>query len=176
MVQEVQKMERNLPVIDRKDADHIPPAAPGNIHRHSTCKGVYADFQLITNQNLPNIFYAEIDCHTPQLITLYRQRVSKTGRTADALVDILRCHDLQVEDSDNPELGDSPVALLTIVVDNTENPVHYNPVKISVVLESEVMVIDLPRLPDAFLISTVTAPLNDHHHQPNMELHSFNNL
>ncbi|CAB1320151.1 unnamed protein product [Coregonus sp. 'balchen'] len=113
---------------------------------------VYAEIQRITNQNLPNISYAEIDRHTPRLMTLFRQRALKTGRTADALVDILRCHDLQVEDSDEQELGDSLVALLTIVGDNTENPVHYNPVKISVVLESEVVVTDLPRLPDAFLV------------------------
>lgn len=53
-----------------------------------------------------------------------------------------------MEDCDEPEIGDALVALLTIVSDNDENQVHYNPVKISVVLESEVVVTDLPRLAD----------------------------
>ena len=47
-----------------------------------------------------------------------------------------------MEDSDEPELGDAPVALLTIVSDGAKKKVHYNPVKISVILESEVVVTD----------------------------------
>ncbi|MGH0184502.1 UNVERIFIED_CONTAM: hypothetical protein FKN15_015679 [Acipenser sinensis] len=100
---------------------------------------VYAKFQRITNQNLPNIFYEELNCHTLRLMTLYRQRASKTGKTSDALADILRIHDLQVEDSDEPDVGDAPVAILTVVSDDTEKPIHFNPIKISIVLESEVM-------------------------------------
>ncbi|MGH0180162.1 UNVERIFIED_CONTAM: hypothetical protein FKN15_003232 [Acipenser sinensis] len=132
---------------------------------------VYAEFQRITNQNLPNIFYEELDRHTLRLMTLYRQRASNTGKTSDALADILRIHDLQdqhdvhtrhttvlralpvllsedvsgffktcrVEDSDEPDAGDAPVAILTVVSDDTEKPIHFNPIKISIVLESEVM-------------------------------------
>ncbi|MGH0167876.1 UNVERIFIED_CONTAM: hypothetical protein FKN15_060720 [Acipenser sinensis] len=112
---------------------------------------VYSEFQRITNQNLPNIFYEELDRHTLRLMTLYRQRASKTGKTSDALADILRIHDLQVEDSDEPDVGDAPVAILTVVSDDTKKPIHFNPIKISIVLESEVMVTNLPRLADAFL-------------------------
>uniref|UniRef100_A0A8C2WLS6 Uncharacterized protein n=1 Tax=Cyclopterus lumpus TaxID=8103 RepID=A0A8C2WLS6_CYCLU len=44
---------------------------------------LYAEFQCITNQNLPNTFYAELDRHLPRLMTLFRQKASKTGKTAD---------------------------------------------------------------------------------------------
>ncbi|MGH0186502.1 UNVERIFIED_CONTAM: hypothetical protein FKN15_033549 [Acipenser sinensis] len=100
---------------------------------------VYPEFQRITNQNLPNIFYEELDRHTLLLMTLYRQRASKTGKTSDALADILRIHDLQVEDSDEPDVDDAPVDILTVVSDDTEKPIHFSPIKISIVLESEVM-------------------------------------
>ncbi|MGH0141676.1 UNVERIFIED_CONTAM: hypothetical protein FKN15_045038 [Acipenser sinensis] len=45
----------------------------------------------------------------------------------------------EVEDSDEPDVGDAPVAILTVVSDDTEKPIHFNPIKISIVLESEVM-------------------------------------
>ncbi|RXN33021.1 ANTAGONIST OF LIKE HETEROCHROMATIN PROTEIN 1-like protein [Labeo rohita] len=57
---------------------------------------VCAEFQRITNQNLTNTFYAELDRHSFRLMTLYRQRAAKTGKTADALAEFLRVHDLQV--------------------------------------------------------------------------------
>ena len=57
---------------------------------------VYAEFQRITNQNLPNTFYAELDRHTPRLMALFRQKASKTGKAADALADIFKVHDTQV--------------------------------------------------------------------------------
>ncbi|MGH0120457.1 UNVERIFIED_CONTAM: hypothetical protein FKN15_066344 [Acipenser sinensis] len=40
----------------------------------------------------------------------------------------------QVEDSDEPDVGDAPVAILTVVSDDTEKPIHFNPIKISIVL------------------------------------------
>lgn len=52
---------------------------------------------------------------------------------------------------DEPDLGDASVALLTVVSDNVSSPVHYNPVKVSVILEGDV-VVNLPRLADAFLV------------------------
>ncbi|KAF4116263.1 hypothetical protein G5714_003752 [Onychostoma macrolepis] len=56
---------------------------------------VCAEFQRITNQNLTNTFYAELDRHSFRLMTLYRQRAAKTGKTADALAEFLRGHDLK---------------------------------------------------------------------------------
>ena len=57
---------------------------------------VYAEFQRITNQNLPNTFYSELDRHTPRSMTLFRQKASKTGKIADDLADIFTVHDEQV--------------------------------------------------------------------------------
>lgn len=55
---------------------------------------VCAEFQRITNQNLTNTFYAELDRHSFCLMTLYRQRAAKTGKTANALADFFQVHDL----------------------------------------------------------------------------------
>lgn len=54
------------------------------------------------------------------------------------------------DDMDEPDLGDDSVFLLTTVSDNPSSPVHYEPLKISVILEGDVIV-ELPRLADAFL-------------------------
>lgn len=52
---------------------------------------------------------------------------------------------------DEPDLRDAAVVLLTTIRDNAASPVNYDPVRISVVLEGDV-VVDLPRLPDAFMV------------------------
>ncbi|CAI5672582.1 unnamed protein product [Oreochromis niloticus] len=154
---------------------------------------LYAEFQRITNQNLPNTFYAELDRHLPRLMTLFRQKASKTGKTADALAEILRIHDEQeihdihtkrttvlhalpvylredvsgffrtcTDESDELELDGVEVALFTVISDHdTTSPVHYQPVKISVVIESDA-VVSLPRFGEAFLntdMSAVTASI-----------------
>ncbi|XP_076730410.1 uncharacterized protein LOC112435997 [Maylandia zebra] len=144
---------------------------------------LYAEFQRITNQNLPNTFYAELDRHLPRLMTLFRQKASKTGKTADALAEILRIHNEQeihdihtkrttvlhalpvclredvsgffrtcTDESDELELDGVEVALFTVISDHdTTSPVHYQPVKISVVIESDA-VFSLPRFGEAFLV------------------------
>lgn len=53
--------------------------------------------------------------------------------------------------SDEPELDGVAVGLLTVISDHDTSPVHYNPVRISVIIESDAMV-SLPRLGDAFLV------------------------
>ncbi|XP_061888915.1 neuromedin-K receptor-like [Entelurus aequoreus] len=52
---------------------------------------------------------------------------------------------------DDPDLEDAAVVLLTIVSDEATSPVNYDPVRIAVILEDDV-VVDLPRLPDTFLV------------------------
>ncbi|CAM4662333.1 unnamed protein product [Leuciscus chuanchicus] len=122
---------------------------------------VYAEFQRITNQNLHNTFYSELDRHLPRLMTLFRQKAGRTGKKSDALTEILKIHDAQefhdihtkrvtvlhalpvylredvseffktcIDTSDEPELLDVSVALLTVVKDNDTSPVHFQPVKI----------------------------------------------
>lgn len=55
------------------------------------------------------------------------------------------------DESDEPELDGVAVALLTVISDHNTSPVHYQPVKISVVIESDA-VVSLPRFGDAFLV------------------------
>lgn len=62
-------------------------------------------------------------------------------------VDFSFCKD----DVDESDLGDASMTLLTTISDNAMSPVHYNPVKITVILEGD-LVTTLPRLPDAFMI------------------------
>lgn len=57
---------------------------------------VCAEFHRITNVNLQNQFYAELDRHTPRLIDLYRQKAARTGKVSEALRDILKIYDRQV--------------------------------------------------------------------------------
>ncbi|XP_034092037.1 uncharacterized protein LOC117559389 [Gymnodraco acuticeps] len=139
---------------------------------------VYAEFQRITNQNLPNTFYAAFDRHLPRLMAIFRPKASKSGKTAEALADILKIHDEQeLHDIDTrrttvihalpvylqedtsgffrtcteesePELGGVAVVLLTS--DNGTSQVQYQPVTISVVIDD--IVVSLPRLADAFLV------------------------
>ncbi|XP_033966395.1 uncharacterized protein [Pseudochaenichthys georgianus] len=142
---------------------------------------VYAEFQRITNQNLPNTFYAAFDRHLPRLMAIFREKASKTGKTAEALADIFKIHDEQelhdintrrttvihalpvylqedtsgffrtCTEESEPELGGVAVALLTVTSDNGTSQVHYQPVTISVVIENDI-VVSLPRLADAFLV------------------------
>lgn len=51
-----------------------------------------------------------------------------------------------------PDIADTPVALLTVVSDNATGAVHFNPESISVVVEDEVVLRDLPRLTDALVL------------------------
>ena len=45
-----------------------------------------------------------------------------------------------------------PVSLLTVVKANAMDSVHHHPVKISTVLENDVVMTNLPRLADALLV------------------------
>ncbi|KAL1277639.1 hypothetical protein QQF64_024312 [Cirrhinus molitorella] len=56
---------------------------------------LFAEYQRITNENLPHKFYAELDHHLPRLMTILRQKASKTGKAADTLANLLKVHDEQ---------------------------------------------------------------------------------
>ncbi|XP_048854451.1 uncharacterized protein LOC125722345 isoform X1 [Brienomyrus brachyistius] len=143
---------------------------------------LFAEYQRVTNENLPNKFYAQLDYLLPCLMTILRQKASKTGKTADALANLLKVHDEQelhdvnsrrttvirglpvlLRDKDigffrttlidNPEVltEDAPVSLLTVVHENAAAPIHYDPVRVSVVLENEVVTTH-SQLPEAFLV------------------------
>ncbi|XP_041960991.1 uncharacterized protein LOC121719429 isoform X2 [Alosa sapidissima] len=197
IVEEVKKTEKDLPLIRKMMETTFPlrrqtivmscPPVNELMNLWPALKiesELYAEFQRITNQNLPNTFYSELDRHLPRLMTLFRQKASKTGKTADVLTEILKIHDEQeihdiftkrttalralpvylredvsdffrtcTDESDEPELDGIAVGLLTVISDHdaVQSPVHYQPVRVSVVIESDA-VVSLPRLGEAFLV------------------------
>ncbi|XP_048124119.1 uncharacterized protein LOC125310589 [Alosa alosa] len=108
IVEEVKKTEKDLPLIRKMMETTFPlrrqtivmscPPVNELMNLWPALKiesELYAEFQRITNQNLPNTFYSELDRHLPRLMTLFRQKASKTGKTADVLTEILKIHDEQ---------------------------------------------------------------------------------
>ena len=57
---------------------------------------IAAEFHRISNINLKNRFYAELDRHAPRLQILFRKRASRTGKGAEVLSHIFTAFDLQV--------------------------------------------------------------------------------
>lgn len=53
---------------------------------------------------------------------------------------------------DDPDIEDTPVALLSVAVDNPTGTIQFNPDSISVVIEDGIVVRGLPRLADALLL------------------------
>ncbi|CAB1327545.1 unnamed protein product [Coregonus sp. 'balchen'] len=94
---------------------------------------VFAEFHRINNVNLRNQFYKELDRHTPKLITLFRDKGTKTGKIAEELAKLMRIYELQ--SADGPDLTDTPVALLTVVTDDTTDAALFSPESICIVVE-----------------------------------------
>ncbi|RXN35106.1 hypothetical protein ROHU_003839 [Labeo rohita] len=95
ILHEVEKSEKNLLLIDNlmqmtfslRRQEIVKWPAP------QIESQVCAEFHRITNTNLRNQFYVELDRHTPQLFALYRQKASHTGKVSEVLRDILRIYD-----------------------------------------------------------------------------------
>ncbi|XP_049456963.1 uncharacterized protein LOC125903844 [Epinephelus fuscoguttatus] len=145
---------------------------------------VCAEFHRITNVNLRNQFYSELDRHIPQLIELYRQKAARTGRVAGALRDILQyyesedVHDINMkrtvalralsvylreedtqffktwntEESEEPDIGDTPIAIVTMVRERSASPVHFSPVSTAIVVEDEFIIRDIATFADAYVL------------------------
>ncbi|TKS70565.1 Calcium-dependent secretion activator 1 [Collichthys lucidus] len=134
---------------------------------------VFAEFHRITNVNLRNQFYYELDRYTPKLAALYRQKSSRTGKGAEALREMLRIYDLEEEHDinmrrtlalcalpvylgeddteffktcngeDEVEIIDTQLALLSVVPDSIGS-ISFSPENISIVIEDEVVISELP--------------------------------
>ncbi|CAL9698688.1 unnamed protein product [Knipowitschia caucasica] len=141
---------------------------------------VHAEFQRITNLNLQNSFYAGLDVYTNRLMTLFRQKASKNGKTADALASILKVHDEQIQhdvhtrrttvlhclpaflreeisgvfitSEEDAEVPDLSTSPVAILskVHFGDRPVNYGN-QVSVVLEGQ-EVVTLENFPEAFLV------------------------
>ncbi|RXN15295.1 hypothetical protein ROHU_008788 [Labeo rohita] len=143
---------------------------------------VFAEFHRINNVNLRNQFYKELDRHTPKLITLFRDKATKTGKIAEELTKLMRIYDLQEQrdvnmrralvlcalpvylredaskflrtynSADGPDLTDTPLALLTVVTDDTTDASLFSPETICIVVEDEILVSGPTNLADSFLL------------------------
>ncbi|XP_072768636.1 uncharacterized protein [Nerophis lumbriciformis] len=142
---------------------------------------VFAEFHRITNVNRRNQFYCELERYTPKLVALYGQKSSRTGKGAEALQEMLRIDDLEEEydinmrrtlvlrglpvylreddtefyktcnGEDEMETTDTPLAFLSVAPDSTGSS-SFSPENISIVIEDEVVMSELPRLADAFVV------------------------
>uniref|UniRef100_A0A3P8SKE1 Uncharacterized protein n=1 Tax=Amphiprion percula TaxID=161767 RepID=A0A3P8SKE1_AMPPE len=127
---------------------------------------VFAEFHRINNVNLRNQFYKELDRHTPKLLTLFRDKARKTGKIAEQLTKralVLRalpvylCEDASKffrtsNSADGPDLTETPVALLTVVTDDTADAALFSPESIFIVMEDEILVSGPTNLADSFLV------------------------
>uniref|UniRef100_A0A8C4HHH8 Sterile alpha motif domain-containing protein 3 n=1 Tax=Dicentrarchus labrax TaxID=13489 RepID=A0A8C4HHH8_DICLA len=127
---------------------------------------VFAEFHRINNVNLRNQFYKELDRHTPKLITLFRDKATKTGKIAEELAKqalVLRALPVYLREdaskffrtcnsADGPDLTDTPVALLTVATDDTTDAALFSPESICIVVEDEILVSGPTNLADSFLL------------------------
>ncbi|RXN31613.1 hypothetical protein ROHU_016730 [Labeo rohita] len=160
---------------------------PDNDHPHQNIKKarkaeVFAEFHQINNVNLRNQFYKELDRHTPKLITLFRDKATKTVKIAEELAKLMRIYDFQEQrdvnmtralvlralpvylredaskffrtcnSADGPDLTDTPLALLTVVTDDTTDASLFSPETICIVVEDEILVSGPTNLADSFLL------------------------
>ncbi|KAL3972547.1 Ras-related protein Rab-22 [Sarotherodon galilaeus] len=143
---------------------------------------VVAEFHRINNVNLRTQFYKELDRHMPRLITLFRDKAIKTGKIAEELAKLMRIYDIQeqrdvntrralvlralpvylredastlfrtCDSADGPDLTDTPVALLTVVTDDTTDSALFSPESICIVVEDEILLNGPTNLADSFLL------------------------
>ncbi|XP_034551799.1 uncharacterized protein LOC117821539 [Notolabrus celidotus] len=142
---------------------------------------VCAEFHRIANINLRNQFYSELDRHTPRLLAVYRQKAGRTGKASEALRNILKLYDQQVQDidikrttalwalsaylceddpdfyktwnteeTDEPDITDTPVALVMMVTESTLEMVPFTPDSFSIAVEDNMMIMSISRFSDAF--------------------------
>ncbi|XP_066513168.1 uncharacterized protein [Hoplias malabaricus] len=151
-----------------------------------SCDGreIFAELHRITDVNLHNQFYTELDRHTPRLISLFRAvalreilgtydlqsvfkidfAISTTFKCSDEESDVsvrrtMALHALPVylreDDSgffktysqeEEPDVTDIPVALLVAGADPFSSKSFF------VVVEGNIVVSDLPAMPDALLV------------------------
>uniref|UniRef100_A0A8C1WS16 Uncharacterized protein n=1 Tax=Cyprinus carpio TaxID=7962 RepID=A0A8C1WS16_CYPCA len=57
---------------------------------------ICAEFHRVTNVNLKNCFFAQLDQHTPRLQSLFRKKASRTGKASELLDQLFKIYDLQV--------------------------------------------------------------------------------
>ncbi|XP_034004989.1 uncharacterized protein LOC117497219 isoform X1 [Trematomus bernacchii] len=108
IVDEVTRSDKNLPLIEKlmqttfalRRNEIINDELPvGEIlERWPALKmesQICAEFHRITNLNLKNHFYAELDRHAPRLQSLFRKKAASKGKVAEVLIQLFVSYDLQ---------------------------------------------------------------------------------
>ncbi|XP_045074312.1 uncharacterized protein LOC123487218 [Coregonus clupeaformis] len=139
IVEEVKKTERNLPLISKM------------------MQNTFALRRQIIVMSCPPVkelmdLWPALHMQSEELHDVHTRRTTVLHALPDYLLEEVSVFFRTcVDDMDEPDLWDASVVLLTTVSDDATSPVHYHPVRVSVVLEGDV-VVSLPRLADAFLV------------------------
>ncbi|KAI4889319.1 hypothetical protein NFI96_006061 [Prochilodus magdalenae] len=92
------------------------------------------DLWRTTNINLKNHFYAALGRHSPRPQSLFRMKASRTGKVSEVLGHLFMMYVLQVTQSDEPDINDMSVVLLSISACSTDTT-FFCPERTAVVLE-----------------------------------------
>lgn len=84
-------LRRKEVISDESPVDEILECWPALKIESQIC----AEFHRISNINLKNSFYAELDQHAPRFLSLFRKKAARTGKIAEVLSEIFRIYDLQ---------------------------------------------------------------------------------
>uniref|UniRef100_A0A8C2AVQ4 Uncharacterized protein n=1 Tax=Cyprinus carpio TaxID=7962 RepID=A0A8C2AVQ4_CYPCA len=157
IIDEVQMTDKNLIVCNELPVNEI-------LKRWPALK-LDSQFHRVTNVNLKNRFFAQLDQHTPRLQSLFQKEASRTGKASELLDLLFRIYDLQVswlqflidvsffkmwDQSDEPNINDVPLGLLLSY--QTSSDAHFFcPERIAVLIEGNT-VIESSTLSDAFII------------------------
>lgn len=66
--------------------------------RHCLFVQICSEFHRITNVNLKNRFYAQLDQHGRRLQSLFRKKAARTGKVAEALEQLFSAYDRLVSE------------------------------------------------------------------------------
>ncbi|RVE75561.1 hypothetical protein OJAV_G00000020 [Oryzias javanicus] len=110
IIQEVERSEKNLLLIDklmqmtfalrRLEIIKEDPMIGEFLQKWPALRidsQICAEFHRITNVNLRNQFYSELDRQMPRMLILLRQKAARTSRTSEILRNILNLYDKQQE-------------------------------------------------------------------------------
>ncbi|XP_049901822.1 uncharacterized protein LOC126391237 [Epinephelus moara] len=84
-------LRRKEVISDESPVDEILERWPALKIESQIC----AEFHRISNTNLKNSFYADLDQHPPRFLSLFRKKAARTGKIAEVLSEIFRIYDLQ---------------------------------------------------------------------------------
>ncbi|XP_035990328.1 uncharacterized protein LOC118562181 [Fundulus heteroclitus] len=195
--EEVDKAERNLLSIEklmhttfalrRQEIVQGEPLVKDFLERWPALQiqsQICAKFHRITNVNLRNQFYAELDRQIPRLIELYTRKAARTGRVAGALRHILQYYETEdvqdinmkrtvalrclsvylleedaqffktwnSEESEEPDIGNTPIGILTEIRGRSASPLHFSPISTAIVVEDEFVMRDITTFADAYVL------------------------